>query len=94
MNPEIPEEDHGRTDPGDMNDFSDLRGSETVDMGNPGISGHASAPREAEAEAMDPALQQQVDENLQLLYRSRLEASLPDSLQALVQKLLDEGKTQ
>ncbi len=42
---------------------------------------------------LEPALQRQVDENLQLLYRSKLEEALPDSLQALVRKLLDEGKT-
>ncbi|WP_322994193.1 hypothetical protein [Castellaniella sp.] len=43
--------------------------------------------------SLEPALQRQVDENLQLLYRSKLEETLPESLQVLVRKLLDEGKT-
>ncbi|ADO44354.1 hypothetical protein EIO_3299 (plasmid) [Ketogulonicigenium vulgare Y25] len=44
------------------------------------------------AAALDPALQRQVDENLQLLYRSKLNDDLPDSLQALVKKLLEDGR--
>lgn len=57
--------------------------------------GHTPAPiaDSADHEALDPVLQQQVDENLQLFYRSKLEAELPDTLQALVQKLLDGGRS-
>lgn len=43
---------------------------------------------------VDPALSRQVDENLQLLYRSKLETALPPALQALVDKLMTgEGQT-
>ncbi len=41
---------------------------------------------------IDPALQLQIDENLRLLYRSKLESELPESLQDLVRQLLNEGK--
>lgn len=51
-------------------------------------------PAEAEEDTgmIDPALQQQVDENLRLLYRSKLESELPEALQDLVRQLLNEGK--
>lgn len=51
-----------------------------------------TCPGPEEPDAIDPALQQQVDENLRLLYRARLEDDLPQALQDLVRQLLNEGK--
>lgn len=50
---------------------------------------------DAEMIDVDPALSRQVDENLKLLYHSKLEATLPPALQALVDRLMqgeDEGE--
>lgn len=41
---------------------------------------------------VDPALSRQLDENLKLLYRSKLETTLPPALQALVDQLMQGGK--
>lgn len=51
-----------------------------------------AAPSAEDPDPIDPALQQQVDENLRMLFRSKLDNALPDALQALVDQLLHEGK--
>lgn len=43
---------------------------------------------------VDPALSRQIDENLQLLYRSKLLTALPPALQARVEKpMRGQGQT-
>lgn len=56
----------------------------------------AAAHRHLEGEEDDeiaPEVERQIDENLRLLYRQRLEQDLPDDLMALVAQLRDgEGQ--
>lgn len=44
-------------------------------------------------EPVDPGLQRQIDENLKLLYEQVLDKGLPSNLQALVDRLRNEGAT-
>ncbi|MBK5926001.1 NepR family anti-sigma factor [Rhodobaculum claviforme] len=56
--------------------------------------GDTSADRQPPCDASDgvsPVVARQIDENLKLLYRQRIEQDLPDDLQALVAQLRDGG---
>lgn len=54
-------------------------------------SGKNKAPGTAEP-VVDPVLQQQIDENLRLLYKECLKDDLSESLQLLVDRLRNGGK--
>lgn len=50
--------------------------------------------RPEDDEAVPPAVEQQINENLQRLYRSTLEEDLPDNLKQLLSRLKDREKAQ
>ena len=55
----------------------------------PGADAAANGADDAEDDGIAPEIEQQIDENLRMLYRQRLDQDLPDDLMALVAQLRD-----